>query len=263
METPLVSVIYPAFNDFPEHIKESMDSLINQDYPNLEIIVIDDSTNPASIAAIDRYKDHPGVIILRSQERMGLPKALNRGLNIAKGTYIARADADDIQFPDRISTQVDFLEKNESIGIVGSNVNYIASNGDYIKERKYPETDKSIRRYLHLRNPLCNPVVTIRKEVFDRIGFYDTGFLRSEDYELWFRASANDVQIYNIQKVLLNYRVASAIKRDKLNWHMTLQLKKKYFSKNYILESLFGIVSVYIYGMAPLSIQNFVYKKLV
>jgi glycosyltransferase EpsE len=263
MEFPLVSFIYPAYNDAPNHIRESMVSILEQDYPNIEVIVIDDSTEAGTIDALNRYALDPRVTILRQTERLGLPKSLNNGLAVARGKYIARADADDIQHPSRLSTQIDFLEKNPGIGIVGSNVNYVNPDGNYIKTRTYPETSSSIRRYIHMRNPLCNPVVTIRRAVFNQIGFYDTDFLRSEDYELWFRANASNILMYNIQEVLLNYRVASAAKRDKLNWEMTLSLKKKYFSSSYPFESLIGIISVYLYTITPLPIQHFIYKRLV
>jgi len=263
MTSPLVSVIIPVYNDLPIHIQQSMDSIVNQDYRNLEIIIIDDSTDSSTINAINTYLKDSRVLILREEKRLGLPKALNKGLSMAKGKYIARADADDIQALNRISLQIEFLESHPSIGIVASNVNYIDFDANIIKTRIFPETDQDVRRYIHIRNPICNSVVTIRKEVLDRIGYYDVDFLRSEDYELWFRANANGIRIYNLQEVLVNYRVANSVKRDSLNWQNTLKLKKKYFSMNYFFESLFGILSVYLYVMTPKSVQNFIYKKLV
>lgn len=262
MITPLVSVIYPVYNDSPIHIQESMNSIISQDYPNLEIIIVDDSTNTSSINAVDYFNFDKRVKVLRISNKSGLPQALNNALAISQGEYIARADADDIQFPNRISSQVAFLEKHKSIGILGSNINYIDSDGNYVKMRLFPETNQSIKRHLHLRNPLCHSAVMIRKEVFDQIGIYNPSFKRAEDYELWLRASVNNVQIHNLQQVLMNYRMATGEKRDKLNWNMNLMLKKKYFSMRYFFESVLGILSVQFYVLTPMSIQNFIYKKL-
>ncbi|SEI52021.1 Glycosyl transferase family 2 [Dyadobacter koreensis] len=262
MEFPLVTVLYPVYNDSPVHIHESMNSIINQDYSNLEIIIVDDSNKLSSIEALDFFKSDSRVKILRTKHTGGLPQALNDGLAMASGKYIARADADDIQFPNRIRCQVEFLEKNQSIGILGCNINYIDDQGNHIKMRNYPETDKSIRKYLHLRNPLCHSVVMIRKDIFDKIGTYNTDFKRAEDYELWLRASANKIELHNLQQVLMDYRMATGEKRDKLNWKMNLKLKKKYFSFQYLFESTVGILSIYLYILTPISLQNYIYKKL-
>ncbi|MCF2444415.1 glycosyltransferase [Dyadobacter sp. CY345] len=262
MEYPLVSVLYPVFNDSPEHIQESMYSIINQDYPNLEIIIVDDSNDASSIETLNLFRSDERVKILRIKHQGGLPQALNNGLSIARGKYIARADADDIQFPNRIKSQVDFLEKNHSIGILGCNINYIDERGNHIKVRQYPETDDSIRKYLHLRNPLCHSVVMIRRKILDEIGQYNPEFKRAEDYELWLRASANNVKLHNLQQVLMDYRMATGEKRDQLNWKMNLKLKKKYFSSRYLFESAIGILSIYLYVLTPISLQNYIYKKL-
>lgn len=262
MESPLVSVIYPVYNDLPTFVHQSIGSLKNQDYNNLEIIIIDDSSSIETISALNEYVADPRVKILRGNRTSGLPDALNIGLSIAKGKYIARADADDVQMFNRISTQVKFMETNESVGILGCNVKYIDLEGNPIKTRIYPENNESIRRQLHLRNPLCHSVVMLRRTVLDQVGVYNTTFKRAEDYELWLRASANDIRIHNLQEVLMEYRMATGAKRDILNWQMNLQLKKKYFSTHYLFESLLGIVSVYLYVLTPISIQNFIYKKL-
>lgn len=262
MKEYLVSVIYPVFNDTPADINQSMLSILNQDYQNLEIIVVDDSNAPLSIAALDRFRDEPRVKIIRVKNTKGLPQALNNGLQEATGKYIARADADDIQYPDRIRRQVEYLESHPEIGILGCNVNYIDGEGQFVKKRVYPESSEAISRYLHLRNPICHSVVMIRKAVLDQIGGYDTNFRRAEDYELWFRAVDNKVKIVNLQEVLLDYKMASSTKRDDLNWKMNLVLKKKYFSSKYFLESVMGILSVYLYIYTPKSVQNFIYNKL-
>lgn len=262
MEEPLVTVIYPVFNDLASDINQSLTSIIEQDYQNLEIIVIDDSTDASSIEAINAFRHDTRVKILRENGKSGLAHALNNGIKIASGKYIARADADDIQYKSRIRTQVEYLENNRQIGILGCNVNYITGEGTFVKKRVFPETSDQINRYLHIRNPICHSVVMIRKQVLDEIGLYDVDFRRAEDYELWFRAAKNNVKLHNLQQVLLDYKMASSVKRDDLNWKMNLVLKKRYFSAKHLLESVMGLASVYMYLYTPKAVQNFIYNKL-
>jgi glycosyltransferase EpsE len=262
MNTPLVTVLYPVFNDPPAYIKLSMESILAQDYSNLEIIVVDDSTKPESIQAVNHFCYDSRVKILRQSNSLGLPGALNLGLAVATGEYIARADADDIQHANRISSQVAFLETHRSVGILGSNVNYIDSEGRTLRVRNYPESNQRINRHLHIRNPICHSVVMVRTEVFKQIGNYNTNYKRAEDYELWMRASAHKIEMHTLQTVLMDYRMATGFKRDSLNWKMNLKLKRKYFSSEYFLESIAGIASVYFYTFSPASFQNFIYKKL-
>lgn len=261
MNQPLVSIIYPVYNDLPSDISLSLTSIVEQDYINLEIIIIDDSTNPESIKAIDSFDDSR-IKVIRIKSKGGLAQALNIAIKKSKGTYIARADADDIQYKNRISKQVEFLEKNSEIGILGSNIYYINEHGEIVKKRCYPESNSKIRQYLHLRNPICHSVVMIRKSVLDQIGYYNPEYKRAEDYELWFRAASHNVKLFNLQDVLMSYKMASAAKRDDLNWKMNLKLKMTYFSARYFLESAMGIVSIFVYRYTPKSIQNFVYSRL-
>lgn len=262
MNEPLVSIIYPVYNDSPSDIKLSLQSIINQDYKNLEIIIIDDSTNTDSIEALNSYGADERIVYVRKKNKGGLAAALNCGLELAKGIYIARADADDIQHINRIRKQVEFLELNRDTGILGSNINYIDDAGNLIRQRTYPEQHNDILKYLHIRNPFCHSVIMIRKSVLNKIGYYNPDFRRAEDYELWFRAARNKVKLFNLQDVLMDYKMANASKRDELNWKMNLKLKLNYFSGKYFIQSIAGIASVYFYLYTPKAVQNFVYNRL-
>jgi len=262
MNDPLVSVIYPVYNDLPEDIRLSLTSIVEQDYQNLEIIIIDDSTKPESIKAIDDFIFDKRLVVIRKLNKAGLAAALNCGLELATGKYIARADADDIQRLNRIRKQVEFLEKNPQVGILGSNINYIDEKRGFVKERSYPASHSEILKQIHLRNPFCHSVIMIRKSVLDTIGHYNPDFKRAEDYELWFRAANKSINFSNLQEVLMDYKMATASKRDDLNWKMNLKLKWNYFSVKYFITSSIGIASVIFYLYAPKSIQNFVYNKM-
>lgn len=259
---PLVSIIYPVFNDSPDYITQSLSALLSQDYDNFEIIIVDDSTNLDSKNCIDEFAIlNTKINVIRSKNNNGLPQALNIGIEASKGIFIARADADDISVLERLRIQSDFLCRNPEIDIVGSNIVYIDNNGKSLKIRKYPETSKQISKYLHLRNPFAHPTVMIRKEFFGKIGFYDISLKRAEDYDLWFRADSGGINMYNLQQELVYYRVSDTNKRDILNWKINLNRKIKNFSFKYFFSSLFGILSLVLFLVSPTFLKSFIYKR--
>lgn len=106
ISTPLVSVIMATFNEPVKFIKQSVSSILNQTYGNLELIIADDSTKESTTAALDKMAENDKrIVILRQNERMGFVHALNEGLKIAKGDFIARMDGDDVAVPERIASQ--------------------------------------------------------------------------------------------------------------------------------------------------------------
>ena len=117
MYEKLVSVIIPCYNA-EKYLRESVESIINQSYPNLEIICIDDCSTDSTLAILEELASRDArVKVLHNSRNMKIASSLNRGLEYSTGEYIARMDADDIALPKRIEKQVDYLEKNkEKIG---------------------------------------------------------------------------------------------------------------------------------------------------
>ena len=262
MHSPLISIIYPVFNDNPVFIEQSLNSLLAQDYLNFEIIIVDDSTEGRTLDCINRFSEDKRIRLIREKNTLGLSQALNIGIRVAQGIYIARADADDISTYDRLRTQVNFLEKYQDIDVVGSNIIYINNDGQKLKMRKYPETNESIYRYIHLRNPLAHPTVMFRKCFFDTVGYYNIQLKRAEDYDLWFRAKKQNIKIYNIQAPLVYYRISNVQKRDNLNWKSNLQLKLENFSFKHFIPSTFGVFSLFLFLILPSFLKEVIYKKL-
>ena len=197
-KNPKVSVLMPVYNTKEEWLKEAIESILNQTFTDFEFIIINDGSSNNAKDVILSYKDKR--IKYYEQENCGLIKTLNRGLKLCKGEYIARMDSDDISLPKRLEKEVAVLDKNENIGIVGCWINRFPSNNIiYLKERP---------RYLDLLKEcqLAHPTVMIRSSVLKKYDFKYGDFLYAEDYELWSRfIKVSD--LYNIQEVLLNYRV--------------------------------------------------------
>lgn len=204
MQEVLVSVIIPSYNTEKSILKESIMSILNQTYHNLQIIVIDDGSNcPVENILKDIYDDR--IIILKNVINKGLVYSLNRGISYASGKYIARMDADDIAYPNRIKCQVDFLENNQGIDIVSS---FAKSFG--AKEVVYKSVidDAALKAELLWKNPFIHPTIMMRADTIKSKKIYYSSEDKSEDFGLWSRLAFEENLCFAvIPKELLNYRI--------------------------------------------------------
>ena len=196
---PKISVVIPVYNPNKEWFKQAVESILKQTYSDFELIIADDGSNKDIEALIRSFNDSR-IKHLKLPHR-GIASTINSGFDAAKGTYIARMDADDIALPDRFKIQVKFLDENPEYSIVGSNIKVF---GNYSDVCKYPQNPK----YFDFLRGCCmaHPSVMLRREDFDKYNLrYRTDIL-CEDYELWSRA-IRVLKFHNIPKVLLKYRI--------------------------------------------------------
>lgn len=185
----LVSVVMSVYNEEPRHLASSIKSILQQSFKNIEFIIIND--NPSDIQ-LDKYinliKDER-VIYLRNKRNVGLAASLNRAIRISKGQYIARMDADDISTHDRISEQVNFMEKNKDVSVLGTNAYVINDVDDIIGEVSHKYTHDFMHASTYFGAPLVHPTVMFRRNFFARhMLYYDDSYKYAQDYELWARA---------------------------------------------------------------------------
>jgi glycosyltransferase involved in cell wall biosynthesis len=153
------------------------------------------------------------VEIIRLERNMGLPSALNAGLAriLSQGyKYVARMDADDIAYPERLATQVAFLEANPSVGLVGSAARFIdEKTGETVLWYRPPLTYRDIRRRLFFNNCFVHPTWLVRADVLRAIGPYSLDYPAAEDYQFIRRVSAR-FEVANVPDYLLDYRISAA-----------------------------------------------------
>lgn len=208
-ELPRVSVLMPAYNA-EKYIGEAIESILNQTFNDFEFIIIDDCSTDRTWEIIQQYAKKDGRILsLQNDKNLKLSATLNRGIGLAKGKYIARMDADDWSYPDRLKKQVDFMEEHLEIGISGGTMEVCDVNLVTQGYRQYDLTDAVIRRNIFKYSPFSHPLIILRADVFKEDVFgsrieYNLGFV--EDYELYFRIG-NLSQFGNLKDVLLKYRV--------------------------------------------------------
>ncbi|MEK7069690.1 MAG: glycosyltransferase, partial [Patescibacteria group bacterium] len=200
---PLVTVLMPVYNG-EKYLKKAIESILSQNFKEFEFLIIDDGSTDKSAEIIKSFND-ARIRMESNGANLGLIKTLNKGFGMSKGKYIARMDCDDISLPNRLSTQVSFMEKHPEIGVCGSWVKIIGLKNEFIN--KYPQNNEEARAYLLFNTPLAHPAIIIRKSILEICQFkYDENYRHAEDYELWSRI-IDYAQISNIPKVLLHYRM--------------------------------------------------------
>lgn len=235
-----ISVVMPLYNPRHDHLNECINSLLDQDFKNFELIVVDDSHK--NIDNKELFKSFPAdrIQYYRNEKPLGLQASLNFAIKNAKGAFIARMDGDDVCQKNRLSTQINFLEENPNISIVGSNCITIDSKGSVVGKRSYPFRKKDILN--SFTSPLAHPSVMFQKNFFDKFGFYNENF-EIEDWELWFRTLKMGGEIFNIQEDLLKLRAYSGNDYQRpRHWHLVYKMGIKYFDKRRFFFSIIFIL---------------------
>jgi glycosyltransferase involved in cell wall biosynthesis len=181
---PLVSVIMPVYNG-ADYIGQAIESVLAQDYPDFEIVIVDDGSTDNTRQVIQGYPDER--IRYFRQENGGVSSARNFGIRNAAGRFIMPLDADDMMAPAFITKHLEEFERHPDADLVYSDVLLIDQAGQPIKVLKAPEyRDRRhlIRDLFRAGHPIVPFRLGIRRSVFDRIGFYDETLLVGEDYDM-------------------------------------------------------------------------------
>lgn len=211
-----VSVIMSTYKTQENFLRNSINSILNQTYKSIELIIVVDG-DEENLEIVNEYKNDDRVKIINNKINIGLPKSLNKALKASTGEYIARMDADDISIKTRIEKQVNFLEQNKNIDLIGT---YAYKFGEKNGISMYPYTDsESIKYQLLFRSILIHPTIMFRKEFFIKNKLeYNENYEVAQDYELWSRV----LQIGNIAiapfvglKLRIHKNQASKIKQAK------------------------------------------------
>jgi glycosyltransferase involved in cell wall biosynthesis len=225
--TPLVSVLMPAFNS-ELYIAEAIESILNQTYSNIELIIFDDGSSDNTRAVIEGYHD-PRIVKILSDQNFGVVRARNEMIDRANGQYIALMDADDIADPTRIEKQLEYLERGDC-DLCGSAQWVLDEATHQIKKSKDKFTDSDLRALLAVYCGLCNSAMTGKAEIFKRFK-YDTSILTSEDYYLWVQMAAAGYRFLNLKERLITYRrypsQTSSVHLEKFKL-TTIEVQKKY-----------------------------------
>ncbi|HEX8854558.1 MAG TPA: glycosyltransferase, partial [Thermoleophilaceae bacterium] len=202
---PAVTVLTPVF-DGEAHLAEALDSVASQTFEDWECVVVDDGSRDASAEIARRFAAADDRFRVHSQENRGQPYALNAGLGLARGRYVAILDADDVALPDRLERQVGRLESDERLGLVGGAVVMIAGDGRDLGLAEYPLGDGEIRQRLEERTAFVHSAATFRRELAIAAGGYRPAARLAEDLDLWLRL-AERAALANLADPVVRYRM--------------------------------------------------------
>lgn len=258
-----VCVLLPFFGSV-EDLKITLKSLSNSKFKNFHLYIIDDNKKPKLTKNfLDKYGLHSYLIL--NKKNLGIVKSLNKALKIIINNpfykYIVRIDSGDAIDKDRITLQLDFLNKNADYGAVGSFLEYTSNDGKFIKIKKFPIKFEEIKKQMYFNSAIAHPASTIRTSVFKTIGLYKN-YIHAEDFELFTRI-IKKYKIANIPKPLTKYMITTTqiSHRYFLRQKLTLLFVKiKYFDFSFM--SFLGVFYSLLYIFLPKFLIRFSSKHL-
>lgn len=206
-EFPLVSVITPSYNQ-ASFVRETIESVLKQDYPNIEHIIIDGGSTDGTIAVLQSFAHLGDRLRYVSEPDGGQSHAINKGLNMAKGQIIGWLNSDDTYLPGAIRTAVEMFRDRPYYAVVYGKANYINESSQVTGSFNVQPFDKE---RLFETCIICQPAAFIRRDVFVRMGGVDESLKFCMDYDLWIRIS-NEYPLGYIDEYLANSRLHDACK---------------------------------------------------
>jgi glycosyltransferase involved in cell wall biosynthesis len=265
MDDPKVSVIMSAYNS-EKHLKEAVESILTQTAKDFEFIIVDDCSTDKTPAILNEFLQRDQRIkLIRNTENIGLTRSLNKAIKGAKGKYIARMDADDIAMKQRLQKQVEFMEINPSVLLLGTSYDEVDEQGNIRGTKVFPVSDRCLRKVLIRYNPFFHASAMIRSSALKKAGLYNEDISRAQDYELWFRL-AKTGKIGNLSDRLMKRRYdrenISVIHEDEqLTWAIKIRkaaIRSGFYSPLHYIY----LIKPYIVFLMPFTLRKMIRKYI-
>lgn len=208
---PIISIILACYNG-EKFISETIESVLNQNYSKLELIVIDDGSIDNTELIIQEYLSDSRLVFMKHKRNRGIGAARNTGIRLAKGDYICFLDQDDVWLSDRLSTQVEtFKIGSKNLGLIYSDYYEIDKEGHILRKVKARsdvlcKSRKNIVSQLFIRDFIPTWTAMVKKQTFERVGLLDERLSGPDDHEFWLRV-AGVFELAHIEKPLVKKRM--------------------------------------------------------
>lgn len=206
MSDPAISVLMPVYNS-ASYLTSAVESILSQTFRDFEFIAVDDGSTDRSLEILQHFAQQDARIKVISRPNTGIVGALNDGLAIATGVYIARMDADDISRQDRFTIQLRYMEAHPEIVGIGSSVTMVDPAGCPLKDFKACTDPQLLRQNIVAIKDIgiIHPTLMVRRSVLNRLGGYRPHYNLTEDFDLFFRL-LDEGELGNVPETLLLYR---------------------------------------------------------
>ena len=207
LKNPKVSVITVTYNR-QDFIREAIESVLTQSFTDWELLIIDDASTDQTQSIANEYiaKD-ARIKYYKNDKNLGIARTRNRGLELARGEYIAPLDSDDVWLDkNKLQKQVEFLDINQDYALLGGGIMHIDAKSKNIKKVLYPVYDSMIRNIILQFNPFPQSSLLYRKKAALECGGYSESYQISDDYDLWLKMGLK-YKFTNIPQVLTGYRI--------------------------------------------------------
>jgi len=207
MNKPLISVVMPVRN-MGRFLEQSIQSILAQTFSDFELLIVDFGSSDESMATGSKYALLDRRIKMHEIAPCSLAEARNAGCSLSLGKYIGVQDADDISLPDRLRAEVEFMEDDPRVGLVGGMAEWVDVEGRSLFISCLPTDEEEIKKALEIDSAFCHTSLLIRKGAFDLVGGYRPVMTCSHDYDLVLRISER-YRCANLDQVLVKYRIHS------------------------------------------------------
>jgi len=211
---PKISVLIPSFNH-ALFIGEAIQSVLNQTFQDIEILIIDDGSKDNSIEIIEKFTDSR-IYFAVNEENKGAVYTTNKMIELSAGEYIALLNSDDVWETDKLAKQIEFMEKNRQYAAVFSNAEIINQDGSLFHKQEhlyttiFEQSNRSrfewLNYFFNVGNALCHPSMLIRKSVYNEVGLYNPLMASLPDFEMWVRVCLK-YEIYVMPEKLIKFRI--------------------------------------------------------
>ena len=252
IEKDLISVIIPVWKPNISYLKECVDSVIEQTYAKLEIILVykkDQEFDEEFFKLMNTYEDNRLKILTSSG---GVSKARNTGIINSKGEFVAHIDGDDFCEKQRFEKQLKF-KKEKDCNVVGTWALNISKEGKVISKIQYPTTHNEIRKKIMLHDLILNPTVLMDRKMLDDVGLFDTTLSGSEDYDLWLRSLSRGYRFGNLPEYLVQIRENPQSITRGSGWRKHRVTSMKVRNKAVFQYGFSSPYDVFYYLLTPLS----------
>jgi glycosyltransferase involved in cell wall biosynthesis len=239
MSQPKVTILLPVYNG-AETLARAIHSIINQTYSDWQLLILEDGSNDATLSIAQSFKDKR-IKIVSDGLHLGIVSRLNQGIQLTDTPYIARMDADDVSYPERLEKQIAFLDENPTIDLVGTAIRVVNKDGKLIRQHIFPTCHHQIVSQPWLKSiSVAHPTWCGRANWFKYWQYRD--YLRNEDQELLLRAHSKSAYA-NLPDILLDYfETPSSSKKLSARWGWITVLWSFYGTKGRIFPFLGGIL---------------------